>query len=77
MYEESKRFREERGCMAKFDKWLITEESYPGNVGLQEIIEFYKNASKQEIKQMEKVAKKKDWDGFKKIIKEVIGVDLV
>lgn len=63
--------------MTKFDKWLITEESYPGNIGLMEIIAFYKKASKQEIKEMEKVAKKKDWEAFKKIIKDVTGVDLI
>jgi hypothetical protein len=63
--------------MATFDQWLITEESYPGNIGIMEIIAFYKKASNKEVKEMEKVAKKKDWEGFKKIIKDVTGVDLV
>jgi hypothetical protein len=63
--------------MKKFDKWLITEQSYPGNIGVMEMIAFYNKANKQQIKQMEKVAKKKDWEAFKAIIKEVTGVELV
>ena len=63
--------------MAKFNRWLLTEDSYPGNMGIMEMIEFYKNASKSEIKQMEKAAKHKDWDAFRTIIKDVIGVELM
>jgi len=60
-----------------FSKWLLYENAYPGNMGIIEMIAFYKKASKQEVKEMEKAAKKKDWDAFKQIIKKVIGVDLV
>ena len=63
--------------MANLSRWLLSEASYMGNMGIIEMIEFYKKASKQEIKEMEKAAKKKDWDAFKQIIKKVIGVDLV
>jgi preprotein translocase subunit Sss1 len=63
--------------MAKFDKWLLFEAAYGQNMGIIEMIAFYKKASNSQVKQMEKAAKKKDWDEFKKIIKEVIGVDLV
>lgn len=63
--------------MTSFSKWLLYENAYPGNMGIIEMIEFYKKASKQEVKEMEKAAKKKDWDAFKEIIKKVIGVELV
>ena len=63
--------------MANFGKWVLTEAAYPGNMGIIEMIEFYKKATNSQVKQMEKAAKKKDWDEFKNIIKEVIGVDLV
>jgi len=63
--------------MAKFNKWLLTEQSYPGNMGILEMIEFYKNASKKEVKMMEKAAKNRDWDAFRKIIKDTIGVELM
>jgi len=63
--------------MTSFSKWILTEAAYPGNMGIIEMIEFYKKASKQEVKEMEKAAKKKDWDAFKEIIKKVIGVELV
>ena len=46
--------------MINFNKY--TEKSHP------EVIEFYKKFDKDEIKQMEKAAKKKDWDAFKQII---------
>ena len=63
--------------MTNLSRWLLSEASYMGNMGIIEMIEFYKKASKQEIKEMEKAAKNKDWDAFKEIIKKVIGVDLV
>ncbi len=63
--------------MTNLSRWLLQEASYMGNMGILEMIEFYKIASKQQIKQMEKAAKSKDWEGFKQIIKEVIGVELV
>lgn len=63
--------------MAKFNQWLLNEFSYPGNMGIMEMIAFYKKASKQEVKEMEKAAESKNWETFKKIIKNVIGVELV
>ena len=46
-------------------------------MGVMEMIAFYKKASKQEIKKMEKAAESKDWETFKEIIKDVTGVELV
>jgi enolase len=49
---------------------------YGGNIGFQEMAEFYQKASASEIKQMEKIIRKEDWDGFKKLIKRVLKVTL-
>jgi hypothetical protein len=61
----------------KFDKWIVTEASYPGNLGIEEMIRFYKIASKAEIKEMEMLVKKRNWDDFRALIKKVLGVDLL
>lgn len=61
--------------MKKF-KHMITEASYPGNIGFAEMAKFYKNASKSEIKEMEKIVKAEDWEGFKKMIQKTINIKL-
>ena len=61
----------------KFDKWVLTEAAYPGNMGIIEMVKFYKIATKQEIKEMEKAVERKNWEEFRAIIKKVIGVELV
>ncbi len=38
----------------------LNEASYPGNIGFEELSAFYKEASKQEIKQMEEILEKED-----------------
>jgi hypothetical protein len=60
----------------KFDKWIVTEASYPGNIGVEEMVRFYKVASKAEIREMEKAVERKNWQEFKDIIKRVLGVEL-
>jgi len=60
----------------KFEKWILTEAAYAGNMGIMEMIEFYKKATKNQIKEMEKAAKDKDWEAFRSIIKDVLGVEL-
>ena len=54
----------------------LDEAAYPGNVGFEEMVEFYKVASKSEISEMEKLIKKGDWNKFKDLIKKVTGKDL-
>lgn len=61
----------------KFEQWKVYEASYPGNLGIEEMVKFYKTASKAEIKEMEKAVEKKDWQKFKNIIKKVLEVELV
>lgn len=60
----------------EFSKWVITEAAYPGNIGIEEMVKFYRVASKSEIKEMEKAVERKNWEDFKNIIKKVLGVEL-
>jgi enolase len=54
----------------------LDEAAYPGNIGFEEMVEFYKVASKSEIAEMEKVIKKGDWNKFKELVTKVTGKDL-
>jgi hypothetical protein len=66
--------------MTKFKNFIympgLDEAAYPGNIGFEEMVEFYKVASKPEISEMEKLIKKGDWNKFKDLIKKVTGKDL-
>jgi hypothetical protein len=55
---------------------VLNEMVYGGNIGFQEMAEFYQKASPSEIKQMEKIIRAEDWPGFKKLIKRVLKLDL-
>lgn len=57
-------------------KQYLTELAYPGNLGFQEMIKFYKKASKQDQTKMDKIVKDQDWKEFKKLIKKVLGTSL-
>lgn len=54
----------------------INEVAYMGNIGFQEMVEFYKEASNAEVKEMEKILKQGDWPAFTRLIKRVLGVSL-
>jgi hypothetical protein len=54
----------------------MNEASYKNNIGFQEMVEFYQKASSSEIKQMENMIKNDSWNGFRKLIKKVLGVNL-
>ena len=54
----------------------LDEASYAGNVGFEELMSFYNNASDKEIKKMEDIIKKNDWMGFRDMIYKVLGVKL-
>lgn len=66
--------------MTKFKNFILMpgldEAAYPGNIGFEEMVEFYQVASKSEISEMEKLIKKGDWNKFKDLIKKVTGKDL-
>lgn len=54
----------------------LGEAAYPGNIGFEEMVEFYNVASKSEITEMEKLIKRADWNKFKDLIKKVTGEEL-
>lgn len=54
----------------------LDEAAYPGNIGFEELMSFYNNASDKEIKEMEDIIKKNDWMGFRNMIYKVLGVKL-
>ena len=70
--------------MSKFSKYMIYENdvervnelSYMGNIGFAEMVQFYQQASDKDIKRMEKVIKKEDWDGFRGLINKILKVKL-
>lgn len=54
----------------------INEASYPGNIGFEELVEYYRKATKKEEKIMKDIIRKEDWAGFKAQILKVVGVKL-
>ena len=61
---------------SKFKFHLLMDHSYPGNLGFQELCIFYKQANKSEIDEMEDIVERGDWEDFKVLIYQVIGVKL-
>lgn len=47
------------------------------NIGFEEMVRFYNQATPQQIKQMEKIIKDSNWKKFKALIKKVLGVELM
>jgi len=60
-------------------KWtqIITEAAYPGNIGFEEITKYYQTATPTEIKKLESIIKKANWEDFKKQIEKVLGTKLI
>jgi hypothetical protein len=56
---------------------ILNEIAFGGNIGFQEMVKFYQNATPAETAEMEKIIKRADWAGFKKLIKRVLKVKLV
>lgn len=54
----------------------MQEASYKYNIGFQEMVQFYQKASPREIQKMESIIKNDNWTGFKKLIKNVLGIEL-
>jgi len=59
----------------RIEKYL-KEASYAGNLGFEELVRFYGEATKSQISQLEQILDAEDWEGFKNIIKKVLGVSL-
>jgi len=53
------------------------EAAYKGNIGFIELVAFYKEATPAQVKKMERITKAEDWEAFKRLIKKVIGRDLI
>ena len=64
----------------KFKHYILSpdldEAAYMGNLGFEEMVNFYQKADDKEIKKMESVIKKGDWNGFKNLIFDVLGKKL-
>ena len=54
----------------------LDEAAYPGNIGFEELVRYYKVASEKDIKIIEKMIKNSDWNGFKKQIQKVLDISL-
>lgn len=61
----------------RLEQFLKNEAAYTGNLGIEELFKFYDVANAAQIKKMETILKKNDWNAYKKLIKEVLGVNLV
>lgn len=55
---------------------FLKELSYSDNIGVIEMVKFYQIATPSQIKEMEALVKKKDWNSFKALISRVLGVNL-
>jgi hypothetical protein len=55
---------------------ILTEASYPGNIGAIEMVTFFQKATDKDIKKMQKIVDVEDWESYKKLIKNVLGVTL-
>lgn len=54
----------------------LAEAAYAGNIGYEEMVKFYRQASPAEEKEMDKILKKNDVKAFRKIIERVLGIKL-
>jgi enolase len=54
----------------------LDEAAYSGNIGFEEMVKFYQEADKTEIAKLEKLIKNDDWDGYKKLIQDVLNIRL-
>lgn len=55
---------------------FLREAAYRGNIGFAEMVEFYKKATKEQEQEMDKAIASNNWEKFRKIIQDVLGVKL-
>lgn len=48
----------------------LNEASYQNNIGFEEMVKFYKNATRAQSAEMDKIIIAEDWAAFKKLIKK-------
>ena len=56
----------------------LDEASYEGNIGFEEMAQFWKTASREDIKVMNKILSKSkpSFNEFKQLIRKVVGTEL-
>jgi len=54
----------------------LDEASYSGNIGFEELANFYKVASNEQKREMDKILEREDWNAFKELIRKVVGTKL-
>lgn len=54
----------------------IQEAVYQGNIGFEELTKFYDTATEKQKQQMEKILNSGSWQKFRKLIKQVLGIEL-
>ena len=57
--------------------WELFEAAYPGNLGLMEMMRFHQVADEEQKARMAEIVENKDWDAFKDLIHEVLGIRLL
>ncbi|GAF96164.1 unnamed protein product [marine sediment metagenome] len=67
--------------MPNFQQFILEEldeATYPGNIGFEEMVQFWKNAEKEDLKKMDKLLSKPkpNFNDFKDLIRDVIDIDL-
>lgn len=67
--------------MPNFQQFILEEldeATYPGNIGFEEMVQFWKSAEKEDLKKMDKLLSKPkpNFNDFKDLIRDVIDVDL-
>lgn len=56
---------------------MFTEAAYRGNLGLMELAKFYAVANDEEKALMKQITDNKDWEGFRALVKKVLGIQLL
>ena len=61
--------------MKIYEKY-IDEAAYMGNIGFQEMVELYQKATPKQLKRLEKAIKDNNWNEYKKMVDDILGVKL-
>jgi len=67
--------------MPSFQQYILeelNEATYPGNIGFEEMVQFWKMAEKEDLKKMDKLLSKSkpNFNDFKDLIRNVVGTEL-
>jgi len=56
----------------------LNEATYPGNIGFEEMVQFWRKAEKEDLKKMNKLLSKTkpNFNDFKELIRDVVGTEL-